>query len=234
MNMTTNGFLLINKPQGPTSFNIVAKIRKKFCVKKVGHCGTLDPLAEGLLVLAIGKATRQIQYLNDDKTYEFGVIFGRQTETGDSEGKIIKECEEIPSIEKLLEEIPKFIGEISQIPPAFSAIKINGKRAYKLAREGITVEMKPRNIKIYSLNLLSFDFEQKTASFRVSCSSGTYVRTLAQDIAKSCASVGFCSFIKRIRVGNFVLENAVSVENATERDVISIEFLQKQDGKFFK
>jgi tRNA pseudouridine55 synthase len=187
-----NGFLLINKPEGPTSFNMVARVRKKFGIKKVGHCGTLDPLAEGLLVLAIGDATRLIQYLGDDQVYEFGISFGKRSETGDREGKITEECDKTPAKEELLKVIPEFIGEISQTPPAFSAIKINGKRAYELARAGEAVEMKSRKIKIYSLDLQAYDFEQKTANFRVSCSSGTYVRTLAQDIAEKCATLGFC------------------------------------------
>ena len=221
--MNANGFLLIDKPQGPTSFDIVSKIRKKIGVKKVGHCGTLDPLAEGLLVIAVGSATRLIQYTGDDKIYEFGVVFGRQTETGDREGKVIKEYGEIPCKEKLLEAIPDFCKEIMQTPPAFSAIKICGKRAYELARAGIPVEMKARKIKIYSLELKRFDFKQKTAVFQVSCSSGTYVRSLAQDIAEKCGTLGFCSFIKRMRVGNFSLEDAVSADDASENDIIPIE-----------
>ena len=226
------GFLLINKPVGPTSFNIVAKIRRKFMVKRVGHCGTLDPLAEGLLVVAVGReATRLIQYLGDDKTYEFGINFGKQTATGDREGEIIKECAEIPTEKQLLEAIPQFIGEISQIPPVYSAIKIDGKRAYQLAREGVEVEMKSRKINIYSLNLLNFNAEQKTATFRVDCSSGTYVRTLAQDLAIACGSLGFCSFIKRTRVGDFRLENAVSTDEATESNLISIEAVEKMCKK---
>jgi len=224
----TDGFLLINKPQGPTSFNIVAKIRKKFMIKKVGHCGTLDPLAEGLLVVAIGRsATRLIQYLKDDKTYEFGINFGKQTATGDREGETVKECDNIPTEEQLLEAIPKFIGEISQIPPAFSAIKIDGKRAYQLAREGKEVEMKPRKITIASLTMQTFNAAQKTASFTVDCSSGTYVRTLAEDIAKQCGSLGHCSFIKRTRVGDFLLENAVETEAATVGNVLSTEEVER-------
>jgi tRNA pseudouridine55 synthase len=216
----TDGFLLINKPQEPTSFNIVSQIRKKFHIKKVGHCGTLDPLAEGLLVIAIGSATRLIQYLGNDKVYEFGVIFGKKTRTGDREGEVTEEYGEIPAKEKLLEAIPEFCGEIMQTPPAFSAVKINGKRAYELTRIGKNVEIKPRKIKIYSLQLNNYDFEKKTAAFRASCSNGTYIRSLAQDIAEKCGTISYCSFIKRISVGNFNLENAVSVENASENDII--------------
>ena len=238
--MNANGFLLIDKPQGPTSFDVVYKIRKKLGIKKVGHCGTLDPLAEGLLVIAVGNATRLIQYLGDDKVYEFGVIFGQQTETGDREGKVIKECGEIPEKEKLLEVIPDFCKEIMQIPPAFSAVKICGKRAYELARAGIAVEMKARKTKIYSLELTQYDFKQKTASFRVSCSSGTYVRSLAQDIAEKCGTLGFCSFIKRICVGNFNLKDAGSADNASENDIISAEKaivlpnIELSEGEFYK
>jgi tRNA pseudouridine55 synthase len=221
--LNTSGFLLINKPQGPTSFDIVSKIRKKLGVKKVGHCGTLDPLAEGLLVVAVGNATRFIQYLGDDKIYEFGIIFGQQTQTGDREGKVVKECGEIPTKEKLLEIIPDFCVEIMQTPPVFSAVKICGKRAYELARAGIPVEMKERKVKIYSLELKHYDFEQKTAVFRVFCSSGTYVRSLAQDIAAQCGTLGFCSFIKRICVGNFNLQNAVSADDANENNIIPLE-----------
>lgn len=221
--MNASGFLLIDKPQGPTSFDMVSKIRRKLGIKKAGHCGTLDPLAEGLLVIAVGNATRLIQYLGDDKVYEFGIIFGQQTETGDREGKVIKECGEIPSEEKLLEVIPDFCKEIMQTPPAFSAVKICGKRAYELARAGISVEMKARKIKIYSLELKYCDLKQKTAAFRVFCSSGTYVRSLAQDIAEKCGSLGFCSFIKRICVGNFDLKDAVSADNASESNIIPVE-----------
>jgi tRNA pseudouridine55 synthase len=221
--LNASGFLLIDKPQGPTSFDIVSKIRKRFGIKKVGHCGTLDPLAEGLLVIAVGNATRLIQYLGDDKVYEFGIIFGQQTATGDREGKIVKECGEIPNEEKLLEVIPDFCKEIMQTPPAFSAVKICGKRAYELARAGIEVEMKARKVKIYSLELTRYDFEQKTAAFRVFCSSGTYVRSLAQDIAEKCGTLGFCSFIKRICVGDFNLKDAVSADNASENDIITVE-----------
>ena len=218
-----NGFLLINKPEGPTSFNIVAKVRRLFGIKKVGHCGTLDPLAEGLLVVALGNATRLIQYLGDDKIYEFSVVFGKKTETGDREGKITGECEKIPTKDELLAAVPKFLGEISQTPPAFSAIKIDGKRAYELARAGQEVEIKSRKIKIFSLELTDFDFERKTADFRTHCSNGTYIRSLAQDIAENCGTLGFCSSIKRISVGNFNLENAVLAENASESNIISFD-----------
>jgi tRNA pseudouridine55 synthase len=218
-----HGFLLINKPEGPTSFNIVAKIRRIFGIKKVGHCGTLDPLADGLLVVALGNATRLIQYLSDDKIYEFEVIFGKKSETGDREGKIIGENEKIPTKDELFSAIPKFIGEISQTPPAFSAIKIDGKRAYELARAGEKVEMQSRKIKIYSLELLNYDFEQKSATFRAHCSNGTYIRSLAQDIAETCGTLGYCLSIKRTAVGNLKLENAVSAEDANEKDIIPFD-----------
>lgn len=218
-----HGFLLINKPEGPTSFNIVAKIRRNFGIKKVGHCGTLDPLAEGLLVVALGNATRLIQYLGDDKVYQFEVIFGKKTETGDREGKITGECEKNPTKEELLAVIPKFIGEISQTPPAFSAIKIDGKRAYELARAGKEVEIKPRKINIYSLELLDFNFETKTAKFRTHCSNGTYIRSLAQDIAEICGTLGYCLSIKRTAVGNLELKNAVSAEEVNENNIVSFD-----------
>lgn len=218
-----HGFLLINKPVGPTSFNIVAKIRRIFGIKKVGHCGTLDPLADGLLIVALGNATRLIQYLGDDKIYEFEVFFGKKTETGDSEGQITGECDKIPSKEELLAAIPKFIGEISQIPPAFSAIKIDGKRAYELARAGQEVEIKPRKINIFSLELLDYDFDKKTAKFKTHCSNGTYIRSLALDIAETCGTLGYCLSIKRTMVGGLELKNAVLAEEATEKDIISFD-----------
>ena len=222
------GFLLINKPVGPTSFNIVAKIRRKFMIKKVGHCGTLDPAAEGLLVVAVGReATRLIQYVKDDKTYEFGISFGKQTSTGDREGEVIAESDKIPTKEELLAVIPQFIGEISQTPPIYSAIKIDGKRAYQLAREGVAVEMKSRKTNIYSLTMLSFDADKKEATFRVDCSTGTYFRSLSEDLAKACGSLGFCSFIKRTRVGDFLLENAKTTDDVSEKDFILVEEMDK-------
>jgi len=218
-----HGFLLINKPEGPTSFNIVAKIRRIFGIKKVGHCGTLDPLADGLLVIALGNATRLIQYLGDDKIYEFEVIFGKKSETGDREGKIIGESEKIPSKDELLAAIPKFVGEILQTPPAYSAIKIDGKRAYELARAGQEVAIKARKINIFSLELLNYDFDKKTAKFRTHCSNGTYIRSLAQDVAESCGTLGYCLSIKRTMVGGLELKNAVSAEEAVEKDIISFD-----------
>jgi tRNA pseudouridine55 synthase len=217
------GFLLINKPEGPSSFNIVAKIRRIFGIKKVGHCGTLDPLADGLLVVAVGNATRLIQYLGDDKVYEFEVYFGRKTETGDREGETVGECEKVPTKEELIAQIPKFIGEISQTPPAFSAIKIDGKRAYELARAGKVVEMNSRKINIFSLELLDCDFDGKTAKFRTHCSNGTYIRSLAQDIAQSCGTLGYCLSIKRVAVGNLELKDAVLAEEASEENIIPFD-----------
>lgn len=211
-----DGFLLINKPCGPSSFQIVSKIRRALHVKKVGHAGTLDPLASGLLVIALGNATRLLQYIpSEPKVYQFGIQFGKQTDTLDSEGVVLCQSDIIPQESELRAVLQRFSGEQVQQPPAFSALKINGVRAYELARKGKDVQLEPRKINIFSIQLLGYDLQAAQASLEVQCSGGTYVRVLARDIAAELGTCGYAAFINRLGVGKFNVSSAVSLENCT-------------------
>ncbi|MDO5576919.1 MAG: tRNA pseudouridine(55) synthase TruB [Fibrobacter sp.] len=221
-----DGFLLINKPCGPSSFQIVSRIRRALHVKKVGHAGTLDPMASGLLVVALGNATRLIQYIpSEPKVYQFGIQFGKQTDTLDSEGVVLCQSDIIPGESELRVVLQKFLGEQEQQPPAFSALKINGVRAYDLARKGKDVQLEPRKINIYSIQLLEYDLQTAQAKLEVQCSGGTYVRVLARDIAAELGTCGYASFINRLGVGNFNVSSAVNLESCTnlEKYVISVK-----------
>lgn len=181
-----DGILIINKPKGCTSHDIVYKI-KKICNEKVGHTGTLDPMAEGVLPLLIGKGTLCSKYLiNHDKIYKVNLQLGKRTDTADSEGKIIEQKEVNDSIlqkENVKKVLKSFLGEQQQTPPMYSAIKINGKKLYEYARKGQTIEIPPRKIKIYNIELNSINNQEKQIEFKVSCSKGTYIRSLCEDIA---------------------------------------------------
>ena len=226
------GFLNINKQAGVSSAQITNKL-KHALKTKVGHLGTLDPMATGVLVVAVGKATRLFDYfLNKDKEYIFGVKFGQETDTLDRDGKIIAENTILPTKEQILAILPKFIGALNQTPPAYSAKNINGKRAYNLARQGKEVKLAPKKIEIYSLELL--DYKEGEAVFKVHCTSGTYVRSLARDIAKSLGALAFASFINRTKAGPFSLEQSDSIEE-TIKDInshlISIESVLNKNQK---
>jgi len=179
----------------------------------VGHAGTLDPMASGLLVVALGQCTRLLEYLPlEPKTYEFSVTFGRSTDTLDAEGNVTAENDVIPSKNQLIDALKKFTGKIEQVPPAYSAIKIGGVPAYRLARKGVDLEMKPRTVTIYNIEMTDYDITTKRADFTVDCSSGTYVRSLAFDIVKAAdtAAEGFVSKLRRTRAGRFNLSQAIN------------------------
>lgn len=208
-----NGFLLVNKPIGISSFDVIRKIKKIFTNSKIGHTGTLDVEAEGLLILAFGKASRLINYMYlEPKVYDFSICFGKQTDTLDSNGKIILTSDTIPSSVNVKDICNHFYGEQMQVPPVFSALKVKGKRAYSLARKGIFPILRERKIFISELSLLKYNIEEKTATYRVACSGGTYVRALARDIAYKLKSVGYVTHLKRISCGNFSLDNAITLE----------------------
>ena len=197
-----DGFLCVNKPQGPSSFKIVAQLRKVLKVKKIGHAGTLDPQASGLLVIAVGSSTRLIQYLpNEPKVYRFGLQFGSQTDTLDNTGSIIADGGSFPPSAQLQAALNRFHGEYLQVPPAFSAKKINGVRAYKMARNGDNPPLKPCKVTIHSLDLIQYDQDKGLAELELSCSGGTYVRALVRDLASELNTYGFASFIRRCRSG---------------------------------
>lgn len=225
-----DGILLIDKEPNFTSFDVCNITRKVFQTKKVGHSGTLDPFATGLLVITIGKATKINQFLeNLDKEYIATLMLGKTTSTLDTEGEIIQE-EEINEFSKdeLLNAFNSLIGDIEQVPPMFSALKVNGKRLYEYAREGKEVERKVRNIKIYSLELI--EYNHPYISFKVKCSKGTYVRTLGQQIAEKFNTIGYLTSLRRVSVGRFNVANANTItelkENSNLRLLSSLEGLK--------
>jgi tRNA pseudouridine55 synthase len=209
-----DGFICVDKPTGPTSFSVTNTVRKVFKTKKAGHAGTLDPMASGLLLVALGKCTRLLQYLSlEPKVYEFSISFGRSTDTLDAEGEVIASSDVYPSRQELVDISKKFLGEQQQLPPVYSAIKIGGKPAYKFARQGVEVELNPRLINIFSLELSGYVDNGLQADFVVSCSSGTYVRSLARDIVKMAGAEGFVSRLRRNQTGLFNLSQSIDYQN---------------------
>jgi len=238
-----NGILIINKEKGCTSHDIVYKVKKIFN-EKVGHTGTLDPLAEGVLPILIGKGTLCSKYLiNHDKKYVVNLALGQKTETADLEGKIIEE-KKIPDksltqskIEKVLKS---FIGKQQQMPPIYSAIKVNGKKLYEYARKGQNVEIKPREIEIYDIKLMNIDAQKKQIQFEVFCGKGTYIRSLCEDIAEKLETVGYMESLKRIQVGDFKIEESSKIQELEENKedtkyleskIISVEEIFKNKEK---
>lgn len=227
------GWLNINKHKNITSNDIISILKKKFNLRKlkikIGHAGTLDPLATGVLPIAIGKYTKLISTMMDaKKEYKFIIKFGIQTSSGDLDGKILNTenvkilfDDEIITEESLKQVCNNFIGKIIQTPPIYSAIKINGQRAYDLARRNIEFEMPSREIEIFSLSLESFSKSECTACYTVLCSKGTYIRTLAEDIAKKLGTIGVVIDLVRIRVGNFNQKNAIDVNTVEEHHLIN-------------
>lgn len=206
-----NNWLLVDKPAGITSAFVVNRIKKLFKPSKIGHSGTLDPFATGLLMLAIGEATKTVDYcLNKDKDYEFTITWGENRDTLDIDGKVTSTSPILPTQPEIEAIIQSFIGEIEQTPPNFSAIKINGERAYKLAREGREIEMHSRKVTCYSLKTLASN--GKTHTFHLSCSKGFYVRSLARDICDKLGVCGYVSSLRRTKIGKFKVEDAISLD----------------------
>jgi len=211
------GVLLIDKPKGWTSFDVVNFVRKKVAAAegkkpkntKVGHTGTLDPLATGLLVLLVGKEyTRRATELTKlDKTYEVTMKLGETSSTGDDEGEKTSVSSNVPSQDEILEALQKYTGDIMQTPPAFSAMKVNGQRAYNLARQGKAVELEARPVKIYKNELTSYEYP--FVNFTSEVGSGTYIRSLVEDLGKELGTVAYMSDLRRTKVGNFNLSEAV-------------------------
>ena len=229
-----NGILIVNKSKGYTSHDIVAKV-KKITGEKVGHTGTLDPLATGVLPLLIGKGTLCSKYLmNHDKTYKVVLKLGIKKSTGDEEGEILQQevvDEKVLEGKKVKTVLESFLGEQEQIPPMYSAIKVNGKKLYEYARKGQEIEIKPRKITIYDIQLLKSDKESNEIQFTVNCSKGTYIRSLCEDIAKKMGTVGYMKELQRTKVGTFAIEQSVLFEDLTketiEEHIITIENLFK-------
>lgn len=213
------GLILLNKPPGITSFKALGAIKKELGTGKVGHSGTLDKFAEGLIVALAGKMTKLVpQFTGMDKTYEALVEFGKETETLDPEGDIIAEAP-IPDLETIQKIIPSFQGKIKQFPPAYSAIHINGKRAYERVRSGEKVTMPEREIDIFSLEIIQW--KSPHLRIRVHCSKGTYIRSLARDLGIATGSRAFLRELKRVSVGPFDLDNSSLPDSFTEQTLTS-------------
>ena len=215
-----NGWLVVDKPVGPSSAQVVGKL--KWALRqgghgkvKIGHGGTLDPLASGVLPIALGEATKVSGYLlNGPKAYRFAIRFGEATSTDDAEGEVVASSDVRPSPAEIDAVLPRFTGAIRQRPPAYSALKVEGERAYALARAGETVELAERELTIHSLTLVEADAE--SATLEVHCSKGTYVRSLARDIALALGTVGHVSLLRRTAAGPFTLDQAVSLDKCVE------------------
>jgi tRNA pseudouridine55 synthase len=209
-----DGILVVNKPVGVTSHDVVDFIRKLFGIKKVGHAGTLDPFAQGVLVILVGKATkRQSEFLRQDKEYITTLFLGATSTTDDIEGSIkYKKIDKIPSLATIRRTINLFIGQIKQIPPVYSAVKIKGKKAYELARAGQTPSLKPKRVQIKEIEILSYEWPK--LKIRVVCSSGTYIRALARDIGKTLSCGAYLETLIRIRSGKLTLKQAITVKES--------------------
>jgi len=204
-----SGFLLVDKPEGMTSHDVVDYLRKITKIKKIGHAGTLDPIATGLLILGIGReATKKLsEFQKLDKEYIAKIKLGVKSDTFDKEGKIEKvQFEKIPKREEIEEVLKSFCGEILQTPPPYSAKKIKGKKAYELARKGMKTELLPVKVKIYQIEILNYSFPY--LEIKVHCSSGTYIRSLANDIGEKLKVGGLIEELRRTKIGNFKVENA--------------------------
>lgn len=207
-----SGWINLNKPPGLTSTEAIGKIRRFINPQKIGHAGTLDPLATGVLPIAMGEATKTIPFIQDAlKTYSFTITWGEQRTTDDSEGDIVERSDKRPVKADILAALEHYAGEIEQVPPQFSAVKIEGKRAYDIARGGERVEIKPRKVFIESLRLISATKHE--AQFQMTCGKGTYVRSLARDIGLDLGCFGYISQLRRDAVGSFTIENAISLDN---------------------
>lgn len=208
-----DGIINVNKPTGMTSHDVVYRLRKILGIKKIGHTGTLDPDASGVLPMCVGKGTKLAEHLTaSDKCYKAELTLGAITDTQDASGEILEKFEVKVSRERLEEVLREFVGEIEQIPPMYSAIKIGGKKLYELAREGKTVERKARKITIHSAELEEFDEKSGKARISVECSKGTYIRTLCNDIGVRLGCGGYMSALERTRSGRFSIDNSFTLE----------------------
>ncbi len=215
-NASLFGFLNIYKPKGLTSHDVVARLRKITKVRQIGHTGTLDPFATGVLPICIGKATRLIEYLDDDKEYLATVQFGKNTATYDLEGEITATFDKKVTEEDVKNALKDFEGEISQIPPIYSAIKVNGKKLYDYARQGQDIEIKPRKVTISKIELKEFDKTSQSAKITVACSKGTYIRSIAYDLGAKLGCGGYLTALERTQAGKFQVNTAIKLEDLTE------------------
>ncbi len=207
------GFLNVYKPTGKTSHDVVAILRRVTKIKQIGHTGTLDPFAEGVLPICIGKATRLIEYLKDDKAYVGTVQLGKSTTTYDIEGEGINESDKIVTQEEIEQTLDSFRGDIEQLPPVYSAIKIGGKKLYEYARKGEEVKIEPRRVNISELKILSYDKRKRQLELYIACSKGTYIRSIANDLGEKLGTYGHLIKLVRVQAGDFVVNESVKLED---------------------
>lgn len=214
------GFLNVYKPKGITSHDVVSALRRITKVKQIGHTGTLDPFAEGVLPICIGKATRLIEYLDDDKAYTGTIQLGSSTTTYDLEGEEVNSSDKKVTFNEIEAALDKFRGEIEQLPPIYSAIKVNGKKLYEYAREGKEVKIEPRRVNISKLEILEYDETNRRLTLHIECSKGTYIRSIAHDLGTELTTFGHLVKLVRVKAGMFEVNNAVSLEHIqTKEDV---------------
>ncbi len=218
-----DGAILVDKPSGPTSHDVVDAIRRKFGIKKVGHCGTLDPNATGLLIIVLGRGTKLSERLmGDDKVYEGTIKFGEATDSYDSDGEITGSLPVMPmTLDQLNEEAAKFIGDQMQIPPMVSAIKKNGVPLYKLARQGIEVEREPRLVHIYNFRFT--EYAEPLGQFRVACTKGTYIRSIAHDLGQKLGCGAHLTTLRRSASGKFDVQDALTLDEILKLTVAELE-----------
>jgi tRNA pseudouridine55 synthase len=213
-----NGWVVLDKPVGMTSTHAVARLKRLFNAKKAGHAGTLDPLASGVLPVAFGEATKTVPFVQDgEKAYRFTIQWGAETDSDDSDGTIVTRSDLRPETSAILAALPHFLGTIMQTPPAYSAIKINGERAYDIARDGETPELSPRPVTIHELVMT--DFGADDATFEARCGKGTYVRAIARDLGRILGCLGHVSALRRTRVGPFSESDAVPLTHIEDASV---------------
>jgi tRNA pseudouridine55 synthase len=208
-----NGWLVLDKPVGMTSTHAVSVVRRRFAAKRAGHAGTLDPLASGCLPIALGEATKTVPFVMDGrKTYAFTVRWGEERDTDDAEGKVVASSPARPAADAIRALLPRFMGTILQVPPRFSALKVEGERAYDLARDGEAVELAPRPVEVHRLELLATPDSQHSV-FAAECGKGTYVRSLARDLGRALGCLGHVAALRRTSVGPFAEDRTVKLES---------------------
>ena len=225
-----NGIVIVDKPQGWTSQDVTARLRRVYATRRIGHGGTLDPMATGVLPVFVGRATRGVEFFEHaEKTYDTVLLLGRTTDTQDVTGATLAEKAVHLSPADIERVLPRFRGDILQVPPMYSALKVNGKKLYELARKGQEVERQPRPITVFELTNLGFDGTR--LSLRVRCSKGTYIRTLCQDIGEALGCGGCMEALRRVRAGEYGIEDAVPLEQLLESDTPE-QYLRGLDTMF--
>ena len=227
-----NGIVIVDKPQGWTSQDVTARLRRVFDTRRIGHGGTLDPMATGVLPVFVGRATRAVEFFEHaEKTYETVLLLGKRTDTQDVTGRVLEERPVFLSLEDVEDVLPRFRGEILQVPPMYSALKVNGQKLCDLARKGKQVERQPRPITIFELTLLSF--EENRLRLRVRCSKGTYIRTLCDDIGAALGTLGCMESLRRTQAGDYSIAESVPLEALLEADSPEI-YLRGMDSMFVR